>query len=162
MATHARELPVDEAPRQQRIEWRLQRVAWALLCLLLVAVMLGLLGQGPLARTQVHGDGGAVLDQARFGRREAPQTLWLQATPATRQLELALDNRLLQQAEIEQVVPQPREVVAGPERTLMRFDADAGRVLVLQLRLRAQQSGWLQGGLLVDGRPLRLSQFVFP
>jgi hypothetical protein len=156
-------LELDDDLRQQQREWRLQRFAWPLLYALLLAIALGLLGDGPLARTELSGQPGVTLDYPRFARREAVQELRLSVMPHASQVVLQVDTGYLQQVSIEQVVPQPAQVQAQAQATQLVFQATPGQPLQVQLQLKAAHPGRLQAHWRVDaGPPLAFSQFVYP
>jgi hypothetical protein len=156
-------MEVDDDPVLQRRESLLQRIAWPLLYALLLAIALGLLGDGPLSRTTVSAQEGVTLDYPRFARRQAEQTLELSVMATSPRVVLQVDNRWLQQVNLEQVVPQPAEVRADGDGTRLVFHATPGAVLQVQLRLKPSHPGRLPGRFSVDaGPPLAFSQFVYP
>ncbi|MED5618655.1 hypothetical protein [Ideonella sp. BN130291] len=156
-------LELDDNLRQQQREGRLQRIARPLLYALLLAIALGLLGDGPLARAHLSGQPGVVLDHPRFARRDAMQELHLSVMPVASRVVLQLDTPYLQQVSIEQVVPQPAQVQAQAQATLLVFHATPGVPLQVQLQVKATHPGRLQARWRADNGPaLEFSQFVYP
>jgi hypothetical protein len=98
----------------QRKEWRVQRIGWVVMALLILASLLGLTGRGVLARATIGDTGSRLqLTYSRFDRLEAPTTLDLQIAGDAvtgEQVELWVDRDYLQSLQIEQVVPEPEEV----------------------------------------------------
>ena len=162
MARAHPDLEVDEDRHQQHVEWRVERIAWPLLYLLLAALGFGLLGDGPIGRTEVRA-GGLAVEHARLARRHSEQELVLTMTPTDSQVAVAMSTDILRKAELASVVPLPREVQGGPDETRFIFRSQAGKAMQIQLRLKATEAGVLRGRLRVDDGPaIEFSQFVVP
>ena len=159
-----RELQLDDDLRQQRLEWRMQRIAWPLLVLLLVAIMLGLLGQGPLSRAQAGAvQAGITMDYHRFMRRLSAETLELQLQPGSERVRLRISGDYLDAVELERSFPEPEEVRAGRDDTTMVFRAQPGQPVVVRLEVKPKEMGTVDGWVAVDDGPRqRFSHFVYP
>jgi hypothetical protein len=152
----------------QRKEWRVQRVGWVVIALLILASLLGLTGSGVLARATV-GDAGSPLQLAysRFDRLEAPTTLDLQiagdAVTAER-VEVWVDRAYLQGVQLERVVPEPEEVQSAGDRLIYVFGVDTpGQPVTITFDLRHMEFGSKSGQVGLGDEPaLSFSQFVFP
>ncbi|MEW6705187.1 MAG: hypothetical protein AB1430_10090 [Pseudomonadota bacterium] len=157
-------LQLDQNLRQQRREWWLQRVAWVLFTLLLLAVALGLAGQGPLSHEQrASADGTLRVEYQRFLRRHTPETLELQLQATSDRVLLRVDNAYLHRVEVENLFPEPREVWAEDDATVFEYRARPGGRLQVRLTLRPESPGRLRGWVSADGgEPLRLAHFVYP
>ena len=158
------ELQLDQDFRQQKIEWRIQRVAWPLLAALLVAIMLGLLGQGPLSKAQAgSADAGLTLDYHRFMRRLSPETLELQVQGTSDRVRLRIDGAYLDAVDMERSFPEPQEVRSGRDETTMVFQAEPGQPVVVRLEVKPKDMGTIDGWMAVDDRPRQpFSHFVYP
>lgn len=118
-------LEVGEDLEFQRRMWAIQRVAWAVMGLLLLLALLGLFGPGPLSSARV-GDRGdpARLEYRRFERLASPTTLRVQVAPgAAREgtVQVALDRRYLEGVRVQRVTPEPDQVEAEGDRLLYGF-----------------------------------------
>ena len=157
-------LEIDIDPRQQRFEWRLQRIVWLLLTALLIAIMLGVLGQGVLSKTAaMSADGSLRIEYDRFMRHHSPDTLrvTMQAPGETARLSLASDY--LQRLDIEKVTPQPAQVISEPGAMSFVFHARPGTRMEAVLHISPDKVGPLEGWVAVDGKPpLSFRQFVYP
>jgi hypothetical protein len=149
---------------QHRIEWRLQRVAWPLLVLLLLAVMAGLLGQGPMAEASAHApDGSLRLDYHRLVRRGAVQALQLRLQARGTQVALSLDGSYADRMDIEQVDPPPLLTRSANGITTYVFAALPGRELRAQLQVRPAHVGSTRAWLSLDDGPrVPFEQFAYP
>lgn len=159
-----RGLHLDEDFRQQKIEWRLQRIVWPLLVLLLVAVMAGLLGQGPIARASVGSpEAGITMEYRRFVRQTTPDQLVVRLQAGAQRVRLRIDGRYLDAVAVERVFPEPETVLSGPQAATLEFDARPGEWTVVRIELRPQEVGTVDGWIAVDeGPPHAFSQFVYP
>ena len=121
-------LEIDQDLDFQKKEWRLQRIGWGIMALLIVAALLGLTGSGPLARA-TSGDAGALLqvEYSRFVRLDAPVTLEIEIAGeavASHQVELRVERAYLQDISVEQIVPEPDEVRSAGEQLIFVFAVD--------------------------------------
>src|SRR5688572_13281135 len=115
------QLDSSEDPEHERREGAVQRAAWVVMALFLVAALAGLFGSGPLARAQASARGFDV-EYPRFARRDAPTEVRVslaQGVPA--QVWLARD--VLGSWEIEEVTPTPESVTPEADRLVYRHAA---------------------------------------
>lgn len=152
----------------QRKEWRLQRIGWVVMALLILASLLGLTGSGLLARATA-GDAGSPLqlEYSRFDRLDAPTTLDLEIAGEAvtgERVELRVDRAYLQDVQVEQVVPEPEEVRSAGDRLTYVFGVDEpGQPLMITFDLRHTTFGTKSGQVgLGDESVLNFGQFVFP
>ena len=154
---------IDEDLRHERREWRVQRIAWVLLYLLLGAIALGLFGHGPLSKAVIGPDDAPVLEYERFMRHRSPDTLHVTALPSNGKAIVAFDRQYLQRITIEQVEPQPERVVAGADDTRFIFNAASAQAVDIQFDIRPDRVGSAEGWIAVNGGERRhFSQFVYP
>jgi hypothetical protein len=152
---------------QQR-DWRLQRIGWLALGLVIIAMLLGLGGTGVLAQAKVgQQDDPLEVEYKRFSRSQSPVSLrlWVQATPDEQQtVKFWIDRRYLSQFQIEQVTPQPDSEELTPERLVYSFKVvEAGQPVEVTFHLKPTDFGLVQGEVGLPGQPgLRFSQFIYP
>jgi hypothetical protein len=161
-------LEIDQDLDFQQKEWRLQRIGWVVMALLIVAALLGLTGSGLLARATV-GDAGSPLqlEYSRFARLDAPTSLDLEIAGeavTADQVELWVERAYLHEIQIEQIVPEPAEVRSAGERLIYVVDVDEpGQAVTITLNLRHMAFGPKSGQVgLDDHAALDFGQFVFP
>lgn len=167
MAKTVQGLQIDEDRTHQRREWRIERVGWALMAALLLAGLLGLLGDGPLSRARA-GDGALTVDYDRLQRAAAPYAYRFEADPSLARdgrLRLRFDDALLEDVELQSVIPEPESVAAGPGYTEFAFEMDAGAGPPAHIAIVYQHRtfGHVAGRITTTGAPpLVVDQFVFP
>lgn len=165
MADHVPQgFQLDQDLVQLRREWRMQRVAWPLLYLLLLASMLGLFGQGPLSRTDVtSADGRMQVDFDRFLRRQSDDTVDFVLKPVGSGARLQLSTEWLRGLDVEHVFPDPEHRVTTTEGVTLVFASPPGQTLQVRMRVRAEDAGPLRGWASLDGGPrVPIRQFVYP
>ena len=161
-------LQIDEDRAHQRLEWRIERVGWAVMAALALAGVLGLLGNGPLGRAHAEG-GGLALDYDRLQRAKAPTEYRFHVDPALARdgtLRLRFSDALLEEVEIETIVPEPDSVRAGPGFTEYAFAVargDRDRAARIALHYRPTTFGPVRGRVWTEGAPpLDVAHFVYP
>lgn len=157
-------LQIGEHTRQQEREWAIQRVSWVFLYALLIAILLGGLGRGPLSHARLQdADSGFGMEYERFMRHRSPDMLLVTARPASGTLRLRMANRYLQEVRLESIVPEPQESVSEPGATVFVFSTAAAGPVQIEFHIRPQKIGTIEGWIAQDGRPWQdFRQFVWP
>jgi hypothetical protein len=152
----------------QRREWRAERIAWVFFSLVIVAALLGLLGQGPLSGGHA-GDptSGLELDWQRIDRNRAPTQLTLTLAPTLIQgsaVRIAFDEAYLDRIEIEEIVPEPQSVETAADAVTYEFEAtDSSQPVEVKVDYQYERPGLARGEVRVEGGPsLRFDSFVWP
>jgi hypothetical protein len=162
------DLEVNQDPEYQRRTWIVQRVGWVLMCLIVLAALLGLTGRGPLS-TATAGlpDGPLRVEYQRFDRHRAPSEfqILLPASEAPNgQVRVWIDRGYLSGVEIQTIVPEPESVEIGEDRVTYSFNVNrAGPPVRLGFRVTYDGFGPKRGGIgLEDGEPVTFGQFIYP
>ena len=150
----------------QRREWIVQRIAWGIVVIILIAGLAGLLGAGPLSHAQAS-SGPLALDYERFVRKRAPTQFDLTVAPEAAsdgEVALWLDQALLEKLDVERITPEPTAMEATPDRVVYRFVlADPEQPAAVTFHLEPAEPGAVRGNLgLVDGQELAVAQFIYP
>jgi len=160
------ELHQDEA--FQNREWRLQRLAWVVWGVILVAALAGVLGPGPLSRTETTSpDGQVTVAYDRFVHYHHPEKLQVTlSTPDTsdEDLRLQLSQSLIDRVAIRRIEPEPveRQLVSDGAVYVFRREPGAQRTKII-FYLEFDKIGDGAGNLrLTGGDPVELRQFVYP
>jgi hypothetical protein len=172
------DVQIEEDPRFQRREWRVQRVAWLAFALIIVAALAGVFGRGPLSKASVSG-AGLRLHYERFARCRTPQTLTIQLTADDADAEqhvIWISRDYLQGMEIERITPEPASERLAPGRIEFHFEQASGGAATatadarsaetsrtITFSLLATARGTRSGALgLNDGPPIEFWQFIMP
>ena len=146
-STEGLAVATDEA--FQRRSWRVQRVGWVGMLLVLVAAAAGVLGSGPVSRTSTTVPGALRVEHGRFARVETPETLRVILDPAATagdRVLLGLDRQYVDASRIEAVTPPPRAVRAAGDELIYEFAvARPGGPITIAFLLQHERFGRLRG-----------------
>lgn len=149
-----------------RVEWRAQRVAWAVLGALVLAALLGVFGGGPLARGEVRGPDGLAVRFERFSRARCPETLMV-SLPAAQggAPSLRVSAKFLDRVRLLDVSPPPARVRWNGDERVFVFDAEPGTAQPLRVAFRLEHTtagrlrGWMAAGA---GARVEFAKLVHP
>jgi hypothetical protein len=167
----AGDLDIDVDMVFQRRSWIVQRVAWIVMTLLVVAAALGLLGPGPLSRATASLPGVLEAKYQTLTRYEDPETLTVRVAPAVTTsglVRLSINRDYLDRAQVTSVTPTPERVEVAHARVVYVFRvAEAGRPLDVTFDLKPRNIGRAEARLAIEspagrGRALTMRQFAFP
>jgi hypothetical protein len=169
MVKNSDSLEIDQDLAFQRRSWKVQRIVWVLMFLLIVAALLGLLGgSGAFSTTTVgHESGPFRIQYQRFGRFETSSLLRViltEGNSAEGQVEITVNQEYLDSFEISQVTPPPEIVMAGQQYLTYLFrlrDSQARGALVFCLK--PNRIGLLHGEIGLDQfQRIQFTQLIYP
>jgi hypothetical protein len=151
-------------------EWRVERVAWSIFGLALVAAALGLLGGiGPFAVKEVSSaDGRLQLQYSAITRLTGVPQFVVKADPGLAigdTLTIALSTKLLEAAILERIEPEPETMIVAGAQQRFRFRVDPASSNPLEIRfdLKPDKAGLNAGDVMAVGGPtIPIQQFVWP
>jgi hypothetical protein len=162
-------LEINEDPRRERREWRVERLGWVAMAGLVTAALLGLLGgAGPLSHGGAADPRGDLrIEYRRFARHQAPSTLRVQLgpeVPRSGTVRLWLDRKYVDDAGIGEITPEPERIEATADRLTYTFAVPlTGRPTTLTYHLEPQRIGRLVTRFGLEGRgELGFRQLVLP
>lgn len=174
MDEHGRQLhenfrhPIREDMAFQRATWRMERIGWVLLAVLVLAALAGAAG-GPLVAATARGEGVEV-DHHRVERHGAANRLVIRAAQAGPDLTLRIDRAFLDAFTLDVVTPSPQSTSAHAEGIDMTFAAStaAGPAATagpatIHVDILPRALGPVTSRIGLAGRqPAALSQFILP
>ncbi len=160
-------LPIEEDMVFQRRTWRVERVGWAAMALIVLTAFLGFFGAGgPFSRrTLAAEDVPLEVDIPAYSRREASVELVIRLKPgaAVERTQLWLSGAFLDSFQIEGIVPRPVEARPEGDGLLHVFAAGGAPAATVHLYARCQTTG------IIDYRvgtgpqhALAVRQYVYP
>lgn len=161
-------IQIDEDRDHARREWRMERIGWLVMALLLVAGLLGLFGYGPLSQGQAGDPGTLSVEYDHLQRASAPSEYRFTVAPSLvrdGELRLRFDDALLDEVDMESIIPEPKEVRSGPGYTEFVFAVNPGKGPPARVQFQFQQAtfGHVRGNVTADGAaPLVIDQFIYP
>ncbi len=161
-------LEITQDERFQEREWKVQRIGWVLMALVVVLALLGVFGTGPLSAVeQETSDGSLAVDYQRFIRNLGNTTLTIEADASLAengQMVLWISSDWIEAMELERISPMPDQVREAGDRHVMVFLVeDRAGTLTVSFTARPQDL-WLVSGEagLVDGPSIDFDQFSYP
>lgn len=160
-------LQVGHDERFQRREWRVERVAWAVGALVILAALLGLLGgPGVLSSATAQSDAGNVLvTYRRFIHMQADSQLSVTIRSAAVQageVPMRISTSWLSEVDVLGISPEPVEQRAAGDAVTMLFAASPGAELTVSFSFRGISLWRHDVSIRVGSEIVRFSQFVYP
>jgi hypothetical protein len=162
-------LQIEEDRTHSRREWRFEHVGWAVMALLLAAGLLGLFGYGPLSQASAGEPGTLTVTYDRLQRAGAPSEYRFTVAPSLSRdgvFRLRFDDALLEEVDIQSIIPEPEHVRSGAGYTEYEFAMDAARGPPARIQFQLQQAtfGHVRGNVTAEGAaaPLVIDQFILP
>lgn len=148
--------------------WRVQRICWGVLIVLLMSGVAGLFGNGPLSEATANSpDGELQVHYGRLIRRETPAILELRLQKqaiAGGQVRIRLNRALVSRLRIKTLVPLPltTEPLTDGARFTFQTDPTVDSATVFFLE-DPSTPGLVEGEVAVEGaEAVRFRQFVYP
>lgn len=158
------DLHLHEDLAHERLEWKLQRIGWVVILLLLIAALLGLFAHGPLSDTMtVAGD--VRVAHHRWERYEAPTRYDITVAPSQvgdGRLRVRLGAGFVERVDVERIEPEPLATRADGDALVHVFAVEPGRQTRLRIHFRPRRFGTLPVRMRVQGQPVAFTQFVYP
>jgi hypothetical protein len=159
------DLEIERHERFQVLEWRWQRLGWAVLGAFVLAGLVGLLGPGPLSST-TRTSGPVTVRFDRVTHHEADDTVTLVLGPeAIRNgtITAELSGSWLAGVDVQGITPEPSAQRAIPGGgTVLEFEVEKPGEVEASMSFRPQQHGTISADLTVGQDTVSFSQFVMP
>jgi len=162
------DLEINQDLNFERRSWKVERVAWVVAALILLAALLGFLGPGPLGKaTAASPDKSLSIDYFRVERYRAPVELRFQVDGRLAkggELRVWLDRNFVEALEIKDIQPKPQSVEINGERFVYAFKtAEAPATIKVFLHAEPNKFGktTAKAGV-VNGPEIRFNQFYMP
>lgn len=155
-------LQLQEQRRFQLRFWTLERLAWGVFGLVILAALAGLTGAGgPWSQATVSLPSGAVV-YPQITRWQAAEELSIQFTQRRPVHRLVLGSGFSQYFQVEGSQPDPESTRASGRTQVMEFAAEGAPPHRVVLHLRASRPGLLRVHLEIDGEAAEFASWVFP
>lgn len=161
--TNLNGLDISHDMGYQRRMWKVERVAWVVIVICLIAAGVGVFGgSGPLTAGSRSSDGGGLeVRFDRFVRFGAPSSLGIQIRGGSDNRNIAISRAWIDDYDVTAIVPQPESVTALADSYVYTFDVgDSG---VARLSLEPRQVGRHHAVVTGPGdQRVEFSQLVYP
>jgi hypothetical protein len=152
----------------QHRTWRLQRMAWVVIALVLLSALSGVFGHGPLSETTLRDPSIPLsVDYERFGRYQSALTLHVHihggAAPHGT-VGIWFSDDYLRKVHIEHIMPTPERAQISPTGMTYVFQvAQPEQEADIIVDLQAQKIGLIRGRIGLDeSHGLHFRQWIYP
>lgn len=151
----------EHAAFQRRV-WRVQRVGWVALGLLIVCAAMGMTGRGGILAGQTAEASFGLVSFKRVARQGAPVEIVLGVKDGLDAQNLKLDAGFLDAFDLVAVQPADEGQTAFGDGLSLALRLQ-GTDRVIRLVVRPREVGWARYGMaLGDGPPVALATLVLP
>ena len=149
----------------ERAVWKIEHWGWSVFAAILLAALIGVFGEGPLARARAENTQLAV-EYDRFVRYQAPShfKIHLRNTSPNSMPALSIARDFLERVEVTHISPEPQRVRLTKDALIYIFDVartNEDTTIAVQFRPSGYGRGRVQLGL-IDGQQLEFTQFSYP
>lgn len=145
----------------QRIAWRIQKVCWVGIVMIMIFIALGLFGEGPLSKVRKT-RGSTTLEYERFARDEGKMETVVRLKAGATPAEVRIPLNYLARFKIDKVFPETFESKISGNALVYFFEPEKSASLNIQFFLVPQDPGPVKGNWSVNEVTFELSQFIYP
>jgi hypothetical protein len=161
----ARNAEIEQDIEHEKREWKIERVGWVIMAVLLLAALAGLLGTGPLSKA-VAGDRASSLwvEYHRFERYQSPTKITIHVRSDNPHIRLWINDGFVRMVDLTHIDPEPDHVEAGSTRyTFPMTLTDTDKDIVVTVYFKTNEFGRMNTEIgLEEGPSLSFSQLVYP
>jgi hypothetical protein len=144
----------------QEWTWKVERVAWVLMALLVLASALGLLGEGPIGKTRLGDPSRLQIELQRVTHVDTPTRIHVRlATEGP--FSIQLPYSYLSRVEISRIVPEPERVESADGLVTYSFSGRQGTADI-HFDLQFRRAGWTQGFVQREQERVDFRQYIYP
>lgn len=145
--------------------WRMERLGWAAMALIVLAAVAGLFGHGPVSRTTAGNPSSIRVEYERFARHGGRVELTAHLPPnlVGEAASVTLDRAFLERVRISGIAPRPEAETMLPDGVRYRFAVSGQPAAPITFHLEPQEAGLVSGSIRGDGGPpVPVRLFIYP
>ena len=147
-------IEIEQDLEFQRRSWKVQRVAWIVMLLVVIGAILGVFGNGPLSNASAGDSDAFRVDYQRFVRLDSPEKISFNIGPRPdSSVTLWLDREWLRNHNVNSIVPEPRETSVDRGRVLYEFMLGPSQPSKIEFDLETKGYGRIRGHAGLIGGP---------
>jgi hypothetical protein len=161
------DLEINQDLNVQRRMWKIQRVGWAAMALILLLGLVGVFGHGPASRVSA-GDRQSRLwiEYERFGRHQGSSELRLHVGPAdtSKPISIWIGPDYAAHVDIQRIIPSPVRSTLVDQGLAFEIDAaDQRKPGIITVLVQFHDIGWVAAEIRSPGAdPVPIKQFIYP
>ncbi len=152
-------LDLKEEIDLQEKGWKVQRIGWVIIALIVIAAALGFFGLGPVSK-QKQQFGNNSIEFERYMRYEAEVEIKLNVTPNNGLAVLTVPQQYLESFEISKVMPQPEKQEIVNDNYQFTFLTQSPSIV--RVFLIPKKIGSVEGQITVNNQAITISQYIYP
>lgn len=144
--------------------WRVQRIGWALLAVVIAAGLAGLMGSGPLSNVTARDGKSLEVEYERFVRHGAQTEIRVRMDQSrASQARVVITREFLDTSHLQRTLPEPARVQASGANAIFYFDVDANHPLQATFVMEPVELGAHEARIAIDdGSSVSVRQFTYP
>ena len=156
-------LTIATDPAFDRRQWKVERVGWLAMVLVLVLALLGIFGGGGPLMNATERSGDFEVRYNRMIRVFGPTTIEAKIPVNGNEARLTVDPAFVRHMAVERVSPEPDSTESGPDGVTYVFPVQSGTSEVeVTFSIKAQDMGVHSSTFTTDAGSLSFWQFAFP
>lgn len=162
----SREAFLEEDLEFQRRQWRVERVGWAVMVVIIVAALAGVFGAGGLVARATASAGSTEVQYARFARYAAPTAIEVKVAAAAngRPIRLRVSDRYLSAMNVRAITPPPASTAIADREHVFVFERSVSpAAATIRFDLEPAAMGRHDGWIAIDeAAPVFFTHFIYP
>ncbi|MDQ3188457.1 MAG: hypothetical protein M3Q28_06085 [Pseudomonadota bacterium] len=164
--------PLDDDPDFQRLQWRIERIGWATMVVIIGAALAGVFGGGGWLAQGEASDANSAnsVRYARFPRYASPTTLEVNLAAASGhyqasgQVRLRVSDAYLGAMKVRTITPPPVSTALAERQQVFVFERSSlSGAATIRFELEPGSVGVQRGWVAVDdGGPVSFAHFIYP
>ena len=156
-------LQLEEHRHFQERYWKAERAAWLVFGLIVVAALVGLTGSGGFFASSTLRQGEIQVEYPQIGRWQTSDELTIRLGEGARERRIGFSQSFFERFQIEDVRPEPLEMIAGPDHQTLIVKTETGAGATVHFQLRPSHPGFARYTLTIDDAPpIAVTSIVLP
>lgn len=156
-------LQLEEHRHFQERFWKVERGAWVVYGLIVVASLLGLTGSGGILAIASVRQGDSTIDYPRFSRWQATDMITLRLAPGAAERRITLSEEFFERFQVVDTQPRTQDVIAQAGTHTLVVKAQDNQPVLVQMHLRPSRPGIANYAIAIDNAaPTALTSVILP
>ena len=154
------DLEINEELELHEKGWKIQRLGWIFIFLIVALGLFGFFGDGLASKTTVT-QNQAKIQYDKFYRREARMEMKVDLLNNTNTpVDISFPNNYLKNFQLESILPEPASIKVGNEQVHYLFDGQGSMNIVFYLI--PKKTGNIPGFIRMNENDIPISHFIYP